>query len=266
MRQPSATPRRYEAKNLPPPTVTPTSMQARKEARLAEAQAKLAAARSEVEAEPAPKQPATSLQARLAAAQAEAERRLRMSVESGDNEGLSVVQEESYVEGQSDRDDRLNEDQEEEMEDEGGQEEAEEEGEGEDDTVQPLRDEDDDLPATREAWSSQTQTPKAITSTTPRARSRGTTTPGFRPTTTPATRPTTTPAHKPTTTPATAKRATTTPATSYKRKAEPDLRDTLDPSKSDTPSEYVPDEQESTELFASDWLAQRFGSFIPSAC
>ncbi|CAE6471207.1 unnamed protein product [Rhizoctonia solani] len=249
-RRASATPRRYEPKTLPPPVVIPTAMQAKKEARLAEAQAKLAAAWSEVKTGPAPNHTMTSAEARIAAAQAEAERRLRMSVDSADNEGLSVVQEESYVEGESDRDDRLEEEQGEHTEVEGEQEEGEEEHdeeeEGEDeDTLQLLHDEDEGSPATREAWSSQTKTPKASTSTTPRAWSRGTTTPAFRPTATPATRPTTTPAYKFTTTPATAKPTTATPATSsYKGKSKYTLQDTPDPAKSDTPSEYAPDEYE----------------------
>ncbi|CAE6343038.1 unnamed protein product, partial [Rhizoctonia solani] len=259
-RQPSATPRRYEPKALPPPIVTPTVMQAKKEARLAEAKAKLATARSEAEAGLASKQTMTASQARLAAAQAEAERRLRMSVESGDNEGLSVVQEESYVEEESDRDDPLGEEHDEETEVERGQEEeGEEQGEDEDDedgeglgededTLQPLRDEDEGLPEIDEIGSSQTQTPKASTSTTPRAQSRGTATPAFRPTATPATRSTTTPAYKPTTTPATVKPATTTPATSFKRKSKSaTFQDTPDPTNSDTPSEYAPDEHENTK-------------------
>ncbi|CUA74016.1 Mucin-4 [Rhizoctonia solani] len=255
-RRPSVTPRRYEPKTLPPPIVTPTAMQAKKEARRAEAQAKLAAARSEAEA-PSSSQTMTNAQARLAAAQAEAERRLRMSVESEETEGLSVVPEESYREEDSERDDGLEEEREggdgegAEVEQEEQEEQEEEEQEGED-TLEPLRDEDEDyLPAPDEIWSSQVETPRASGSNTTRRQSRATTTPAFKPTTTPATRSTTTPAYKPTTTPATVKpsktTASTTPATGFKGKRKVVFGDTPHPQPSESPSEYDPGEHEESD-------------------
>ncbi|KAH7345780.1 hypothetical protein B0J17DRAFT_49816 [Rhizoctonia solani] len=251
-RRSSATPRQYQPKSLPPPIVTPTAIQAKKEARRAEAQAKLAAARDEAEARPEPVHTITGAQARLAAAQAEAEKRLRMSMESDDAEGLSVVQEESYQEEESERNGGSGE--EGEGSEEGteveqfreGEQEEDEEGE---DTLQPLRDEDEDPQAANEVWSSQTETPRPSSSKTPRTQGRGTTTPAFKPTTTPATRPTTTPAYKPTTTPATVKPAkanapTTTPATLFKGKRKALFQDTPHPQPSESPSEYDPGEDE----------------------
>ncbi|EUC55407.1 hypothetical protein RSOL_114830, partial [Rhizoctonia solani AG-3 Rhs1AP] len=255
----SVTPRRYEPKSLPPPIVTPTAMQAKKEARLAEAQAKLVAARSEAETGPPPAQAMTAVQARIAAAQAEAEKRLRMSVESEAAGGLSIVQEESYQEEGSEPDDGPGEGEddddgeatelEQEQEQEGEQGEEEQDGE---DTLQPLHDEDQDPGAANEAWSSQVNTPRASSSKTPRAQSGGTTTPAFKFTTTPATRPTTTPAYKPTTTPATVKFSkttapTTTPATSHKGKKKAVFKDTPHPQASESPSEYDPGEHEDSD-------------------
>ncbi|CAE6409191.1 unnamed protein product, partial [Rhizoctonia solani] len=253
-RRSSATPRRYQPQTLPPPVVTPTAMQAKKEARRAEAQAKLAAARTEVDTRPEPAQAITAAQARLAAAQAEAEKRLRMSMESEDAGGLSVVQEESYQEEESERDGASeegegSEEEVTEVEQPYGEDDDEDEEEGED-TLQPLRDEDEEPLAANEVWSSQTETPRASSSKTPRA--RGTTTPAFKPATTPATRPTTTPAYKPTTTPATVKPAkatalTTTPATAFKGKRKALFQDTPHPQTSESPSEYDPGEDEEIE-------------------